>query len=102
MQEIADKTKSHNLRTDQGLRTEEMTAVLHTTPSAPGQALHSNKQIEQDHEHPDLNHRGRQNHLPDPTAAPGQPIEAEPLAMTQLIQTDQQGAMHLQKVTHHR
>jgi hypothetical protein len=51
MQEIADKTKSHNLRTDQGLRTEEMTAVLHTTPSTPGQALHSNKQIEQDHEH---------------------------------------------------
>ena len=102
MQEIADKTKSHNLRTDLGLRTEEMTAVLHTTPNAPAQALLSNKQIEQDPEHLDQNHQGHQDHLPDPPAAPGQPIEAEPLAMTQLIRTDQQGAMHPQKVTHLR
>ena len=102
MQETADQTKSLSLRTDLGLRTEEMTVVLHTTPSAPVQALLSNKQIEQDPEHLDQNHRGRQNHLPDPSAAPGQPIRAEPLAMTQLIRTDQQGAMHPQKVTHLR
>ena len=102
MQEAADQTQNLSLRTDLGLRTGEMTAVQPTTPSVPVQALHSNKQIEQDPEHLDQNHHGNQNHLPDPSAAPGKTIRAEPLAKTQLIPTDLQGAMHPQKVTHLR
>ena len=58
--------------TNLGLRTREMTAVQPaTTTSVPVQALHSNKQREQDPEHLDQNHHGNRNHLPDPSAEPG-------------------------------